>query len=916
MHAFTCKHRQASACLAHVDAQPYEIPTISHAEARRAQEQASAQLMPDGGEGDENSEGGLQAEMMAVVDARMSYIDAEETDPLLHEYATTLAGFNRPHPHNDAAMAAAAAVEAELESAPLSQQVRHKFSQCKMAGVERLGIEAFRRLWALLSRAYPAPDDLSVAEVAENQCAAGQALVLQSCVRLPSRLKLLDLLWRHVFATLRSPAASVHSASKRNADSDNADSQGLGSPEQSSQALPETTPRGSQLMVKVEGRHGCGASVLLAQAAQRVERECGALGLEGGCHVVYFRALPAHTRSYLLWYLCSAVSMATAVRPSWRALSDLLIRRSLDQGMATIFVLDGVTPTDAQRLSETLAATKQAGGMALAILALQSVLEVQQNPLLGQLSPTPIPGAAAPGLGAPPPAAAAPPPLPPLACVEMSVGELPPMETRMLVHATLATLAAGGAGADGGAGAVEFSARGGGRSVVPAAYVDMCEDKILHTLERLQHSRAACAGLPLYVSGVCVLALLRGPSAVAALPPDVCLLWQDLVLPALEERHGRQQIMWLLLALHYEPAGLLPSQICPHERVGAGAAGEGEAAGMGHPGDWLAADESVSIGSLEAEQLLADLRVLVGRCMGGGGQTVVLESISVKHALHKRYFDPWKKAEEDASKPSVPGTKPKAPAVHHHSIAPANSYQAGKSHAPPPPPQKGIRARKGLKGVNALVQGRLKELFENVVEAFVFLDQNGDESITIVELGHGLKRMGITGLDMKALGAAIAADGLVDLYEFLRLYCWEEIPNVEKALKVARPRHRQIVEEANEKRKKLPDVVAPPRQGASIPSSSASNASAPTKPPASAASKPAAGAAQKKKSTMPSRGAAAVGRDAPQMNGITEEQEQQASPAAGLHLDLPPALPEAARILSTYTRGEGRGGGRHGGRGC
>ena len=45
-------------------------------------------------------------------------------------------------------------------------------------------------------------------------------------------------------------------------------------------------------------------------------------------------------------------------------------------------------------------------------------------------------------------------------------------------------------------------------------------------------------------------------------------------------------------------------------------------------------------------------------------------------------------------------------------------------------------------------------------------------------------------------GAAIAADGLVDLYEFLRLYCWEEIPNLEKALKIAKPRHRQIVDES------------------------------------------------------------------------------------------------------------------------
>jgi hypothetical protein len=116
-----------------------------------------------------------------------------------------------------------------------------------------------------------------------------------------------------------------------------------------------------------------------------------------------------------------------------------------------------------------------------------------------------------------------------------------------------------------------------------------------------------------------VLALLRGPSAIILLPPDVSLLWQDLVLPALEERHGRHRVMWLLLALHYEPSGLLPSQLCKRERFGSGAALEGvETAGMGHPGDWLAVDESVSMISLEVEQLLADLRVLLRRSMSAG----------------------------------------------------------------------------------------------------------------------------------------------------------------------------------------------------------------------------------------------------------------------------------------------------------
>ena len=45
------------------------------------------------------------------------------------------------------------------------------------------------------------------------------------------------------------------------------------------------------------------------------------------------------------------------------------------------------------------------------------------------------------------------------------------------------------------------------------------------------------------------------------MPPDVARVWQEQVLPALEERHGRLLVMWVLLAIRYEPTGLLASQI-------------------------------------------------------------------------------------------------------------------------------------------------------------------------------------------------------------------------------------------------------------------------------------------------------------------------------------------------------------------
>ena len=60
-----------------------------------------------------------------------------------------------------------------------NRQVHHKYSQCKLSAVERMGVEAYRRLNALLSRAFPLPDDLSVSEVAENQCEASKMALIQ-----------------------------------------------------------------------------------------------------------------------------------------------------------------------------------------------------------------------------------------------------------------------------------------------------------------------------------------------------------------------------------------------------------------------------------------------------------------------------------------------------------------------------------------------------------------------------------------------------------------------------------------------------------------------------------------------------------------------------------------------------------------
>ena len=196
--------------------------------------------------------------------------------------------------------------------------------------------------------------------------------------------------------------------------------------------------------------------------------------------------------------------------------------------------------------------------------------------------------------------------------------------------------------------------------------------------------------------------------------------------------------MWTLLALHYEPTGLVLAQVLNAQACSARAL-RGEAAkgttdavrmrhpktdgvGMGHPQDYLSPHETCGLVSVEAEQMLADMRVLVARAFAPGGHCVVVEASSVRHALLKRYVEPWKRAEEEAAKPVVPGGALKKTPAHlsnqlsnqlsNRPIAPA--YVGGKKEllsakAPEFEGAKAIREKKGLKGMNALIQARLKE---------------------------------------------------------------------------------------------------------------------------------------------------------------------------------------------------------------
>jgi hypothetical protein len=303
---------------------------------------------------------------------------------------------------------------------------------------------------------------------------------------MPSRVKVMSAVCQHALSTLRNPQAP--------------DTEGVGLEEEGVQGrngpypapfsaqdlqgrkglvqeMVQATPRSWPWLLKVGGRHGAGVSVMLAQIAQKLEAASAQMGWEGGCHVIYFRAMRWHSKSYLAWYLCSAVSMTTAVRPSWRALTEHLVRRSLEHQIATVFVLDGIKLTEVVQLAEALNAARQASALALAIFSLESHAQPPALPgILSALSPAP---GAAPGGGAGVGVGGVgghgvgvvggelPLAMPP--CMEVELAELPVSETRQLVAATLRSMAARGVGAS-----IGFA----GTGQVDPSFVKMCEDKV------------------------------------------------------------------------------------------------------------------------------------------------------------------------------------------------------------------------------------------------------------------------------------------------------------------------------------------------------------------------------------------------------------------------------------------------------
>src|SRR6056300_1495530 len=97
-----------------------------------------------------------------------------------------------------------------------------------------------------------------------------------------------------------------------------------------------------------------------------------------------------------------------------------------------------------------------------------------------------------------------------------------------------------------------------------------------------------------------------------------------------------------------------------------------------------------------------------------------------------------------------------------------------------------VKGKKNRPGVVGIVQARLMALFDTVRDAFVYIDNDGNDSITKVEFARGLQRVGLVGADINKLSAMVAADGIIDVLEFIRLFAWHDVRQVDKSIAEAK----------------------------------------------------------------------------------------------------------------------------------
>ena len=110
-----------------------------------------------------------------------------------------------------------------------------------------------------------------------------------------------------------------------------------------------------------------------------------------------------------------------------------------------------------------------------------------------------------------------------------------------------------------------------------------------------------------------------------------------------------------------------------------------------------------------------------------------------------------------------------------------------------------VKGKKNRPGVVGIVQARLMALFDTVQDAFVYIDNDGNDSITKVEFARGLQRVGLVGADINKLSAMVAADGIIDVLEFIRLFAWHDVRQVDKSIAEAKIKRSIVVEKATER---------------------------------------------------------------------------------------------------------------------
>lgn len=110
-----------------------------------------------------------------------------------------------------------------------------------------------------------------------------------------------------------------------------------------------------------------------------------------------------------------------------------------------------------------------------------------------------------------------------------------------------------------------------------------------------------------------------------------------------------------------------------------------------------------------------------------------------------------------------------------------------------------VKGKKNRPGVVGIVQARLISLFDTVQDAFVYIDNDGNDSITKVEFARGLQRVGLVGADINKLSAMVAADGIIDVLEFIRLFAWHDVRQVDKSIAEAKIKRSMVVEKATER---------------------------------------------------------------------------------------------------------------------